>query len=609
MPTQPPFHASRFTIFIKLITIVTVINGCALGVMTLLATIFFHAEAQRRVLENNLNIAEVIGSKIRSQLASLRGMSRLMGQQIELGGEFTDASIFGETPGTVMFGVMGQEKFHVVTNRSYLEKNELLESELVRVVRAAGLESLSEAPTVRNISRELSVPLLLVIYPFKPGSVALAVIDANEVVGSFQPIGLTRTFMVNSEGVLISSSDAVAVVSADVMTKVPIVEAMLKSPVLTGELLYEDGGIEYLGTYRRLDVLGLGVISTVQADKIFEVVYHIQRRNILFTLVILNVSFIIVFFFSRTLTAPIKGLVRAMEMIKQGNFQVAIRPVSGDEIGRLTDSLASMAQGLMERNLIKEAFGKFVNKEVAERVIRGDLRMDGERIAECVVFFSDLRNFTAMCENMEPESVLAYLNAYFHEMVRCVHETGGVVDKFIGDAIMAHWGAVTKSENDIERAVNAALLMRAALRDLNTNLAKKGFPSASFGCGINAGPVISGQIGSMDRLEFTIVGDAVNVASRIEGLNKPFGTDILISEDAYHKVRPIYRVKKMPTIMLKGKTGHHFVYAILGRFDDDQSAQSLTELRMKLNLKFDAGGPIVAEGEAKFKVVAGGHGI
>ncbi len=583
---QRLFRTLKLSIFVKLVTMVTLINGVALGAMTLLATIFFHNEAERRVLENNLNIAEVVGSKIRSQLTSLRGMTRLMAERLEREGNKTDRTIFDDAPNNVMFALMEEERFIAVYNQKYLENNDLPEGDLQRAAHACCREALSGAATVKNISRELSVPLIAVAFSLRPGAAAIAVLDANEVVGSFMPIGLTRTIMVNSEGVLISSSDAEAVVSADVLTKIPIVEAMLKSPVLTGELLYSDGGVRYLGSFRKIDILGLGVISTVEADKIFEVVYDIQRRNILITLGILNMSFIVVYLFSRKLTAPIKELAKAMDSIKEGNFRVDLTPKSGDEIGRLTESLSSMATGLKERDRIKEAFGKFVNKEVAERIIKGNADVDGIR-AQCVVFFSDLRNFTTMCETMDPEDVLVYLNTYFQEMVTCIHETGGVVDKFIGDAIMAHWGLLAKSENDVENAVNSALLMRSALADLNVRLVEAKYPPARFGCGINIGPVISGQIGSFERLELTIVGDAVNLASRIEALNKLFCTDILISQEAFDRVSHAFNLVKMPPVKVKGKSEAQHIYAVLGRRDDAHCPSSLEALRTRLGVRFD----------------------
>jgi adenylate cyclase len=184
--------------------------------------------------------------------------------------------------------------------------------------------------------------------------------------------------------------------------------------------------------------------------------------------------------------------------------------------------------------------------------------------------------------------VVDFLNEYMTLMVECINRTGGVVDKFIGDAIMATWGAPVSRENDTENAVNAAIMMRQALREFNQNRGGPGKPHIRIGCGINAGPALAGQIGSHDRMEYTVIGDSVNLASRIESLNKPFGTDILISEQTYVKVRETFHVEKMRDIKVKGKEETQRVYAVLGRFDDETRPRSLPELQELLGVDADS---------------------
>ena len=132
--------------------------------------------------------------------------------------------------------------------------------------------------------------------------------------------------------------------------------------------------------------------------------------------------------------------------------------------------------------------------------------------------------------------MVEFLNEYISRMVNCVNVTRGVVDKFIGDAIMAVWGAPVSYGNDTQHAIDCALMMRNELIAFNRGRGGAKRPIIHIGCGINTGEVLAGQIGSEERMEYTVIGDAVNLASRIEALNKPFGTDILISEDAYRLV-------------------------------------------------------------------------
>ena len=222
---------------------------------------------------------------------------------------------------------------------------------------------------------------------------------------------------------------------------------------------------------------------------------------------------------------------------------------------------------MRKREKIKSAFGKFVNPEIAEMVMKGELKLGGER-KNAAVFFSDIRSFTAISEKLEPEEVVEFLNEYMSRMVDCVNKSHGVVDKFIGDAVMAVWGAPVSHGNDTENAINGALEMRKSLIDFNKGRGGDKKPIIKIGCGINTGPVLAGQIGSQDKMEYTVIGDTVNLASRIETLTKPFSTDILISQDSYNLVKDVYHVEAMKKIKVKAKAEPQQIFAVLGRNDD-----------------------------------------
>ena len=170
---------------------------------------------------------------------------------------------------------------------------------------------------------------------------------------------------------------------------------------------------------------------------------------------------------------------------------------------------------------------------------------------------------------------------------------------------MAHWGAIGGGQgNHTENAVNAGLLMRKALLAFNKRH-KGSFPVAKMGSGINTGSVISGQIGSEQRLEYTVIGDAVNLASRIEALNKPFGTDLLISEDAYQEVKGLFKFALMPSIKVKGKSVAQQVYAVIGRKDDPECPANLAAVRSLLGIAVKKGASIADVGakDEKFEIV------
>ena len=226
-----------------------------------------------------------------------------------------------------------------------------------------------------------------------------------------------------------------------------------------------------------------------------------------------------------------------------------------------------MGMGLEEKERIKDAFGRFVNKEMAEMAEKGEIQLGGE-IKPATIFFSDIRSFTAISEKLTPSEVVSFLNEYMTLMVDCVNDTNGVVDKYIGDAIMAVWGTPISHGNDAENAINGALMMRTALRKFNQNRGGERKPIIKIGCGLNSGDVLAGQIGSDERMEYTVIGDAVNLASRIEALNKPMGTDILVSQGTADLVEGIFDLVPMNKIKVKGKSEPQQIYAVLGRLDD-----------------------------------------
>jgi adenylate cyclase len=338
---------------------------------------------------------------------------------------------------------------------------------------------------------------------------------------------------VDASGTLVADADQKLDLARPSLKNSPIVKASTTGVTETLQMQYADEkGQRYLGTYKRFFNGRLAVISTIKTDTALAGVYLVQRRNLLITIIFLCGGILLLFFFSRSLTTPITRLVQGTNKVAAGDYTVKMPLLSRDEIGTLSKAFNHMSAGLAEREKIKTVFGKFVNRDVAERAISGDIQLGGESLT-AAIFFSDIRSFTAISENLTPHEVVEFLNDYMTRMVACVNTTHGIVDKFIGDAIMAVWGVPASHGNDTENAVNGALAMRQALKEFNTKRGGPGKPIIRSGAGINTGDVIAGQIGSEERMEYTCIGDAVNLASRIESLNKPFKTDILISEYSY----------------------------------------------------------------------------
>jgi class 3 adenylate cyclase len=255
---------------------------------------------------------------------------------------------------------------------------------------------------------------------------------------------------------------------------------------------------------------------------------------------------------SRSIQQPLEGLSAFAHEIGTGNLTSRSGLTGRDIAGRLAGRLNHMAAGLQERDHVKEVFGRYIATQVSEKILHGEANLGGES-RRVSILFSDIRNFTTMSEQLTPQQVVTFLNDYFSEMVDAVFEQNGILDKFLGDGLMAIFGAFDDDQTHPRHAVLAALRMQSLLAKINGERAMAGKPPIAIGIGIHTDEVILGNIGSRKRLEYTIVGDGVNTCSRLQALNKDFGTTILISETTYAAVKDEFECRPMPEAILRGK--------------------------------------------------------
>ncbi|OGB27479.1 MAG: hypothetical protein A3I66_06225 [Burkholderiales bacterium RIFCSPLOWO2_02_FULL_57_36] len=243
----------------------------------------------------------------------------------------------------------------------------------------------------------------------------------------------------------------------------------------------------------------------------------------------------IAFLLARTFTRPLKALTNSANAIENGDFEHAKVLVSThDELGRFALTFNSMVDGIKARQRERDIFGRMVSPEVREKLLAGELKLGGENLRVSVLF-SDIRGFSTMSEKMSPHDVVMLLNEYLTEMTEAVRPWGGYVNNFIGDAIVVIFGAPeTRSECEV-RAIRAALAMRSRLEALNLRRKELGDPPIKTGIGISTGKVVAGQIGSLERFMYTVIGDAVNVAARLEELTKQFSDNPILVNAATHE--------------------------------------------------------------------------
>lgn len=398
-------------------------------------------------------------------------------------------------------------------------------------------------------------------------SIAWGIIKVDRLQKIFTNKRGRNVFLVDSEGRVLAHQKENYILNQKDMSFHPIVREGLSSQLRTKQKYFEAKltNDKMLGAFAKTST-DLLIISEIPMSVVFAP-SNLVRNNTYFILgIALSISFFFIFLFSLTLTTPIEKLLGLTKEIAQGNFDVVARNEiqSKDEVGLLAVAFDEMTIGLKERDKMKNLFTKFHGTAVTEELLQNEISLGGKR-KEVTVFFSDIRGFTDFSEGHTPEEVVSMLNEYFEVMVRIINDNGGVVDKFIGDAIMAVWGVPNTSKEDTENAIRACLEMRMALNTLNENRLSRQLTPIKIGMGLHAGEAISGQIGSSERMEFTVIGDAVNTASRIEGSTKSFGTDLLISKECIEKIDySDFILEKAGEAKVQGKSENLVLYKVNG---------------------------------------------
>lgn len=283
----------------------------------------------------------------------------------------------------------------------------------------------------------------------------------------------------------------------------------------------------------------------------------IAVESILFLLAAVVLSYLVM----ANLQRPVRDIIRVMGQVKRGNFNESVRVVTNDELGFTGETLNAMTAGLRERELIKDTFGKYVDKRVRDEILAGNVPLDGE-MKRATILFADLRNFTPMVAVTPPKQLIYILNSYFNEMAESIKAHGGLILQFIGDEVEAVFGAPVRTSDHETDAVKTALDMRCRMERLNRKLAGEGIGQLSHGVGIHTGPVLAANIGSEDRSTYSLIGDTVNLASRIQGLTKEFKTDILVSESVRDILEEQHAFTPMPPMVVKGKANPIMVFSL-----------------------------------------------
>jgi adenylate cyclase len=305
-----------------------------------------------------------------------------------------------------------------------------------------------------------------------------------------------------------------------------------------------------------------GVVHLGMSQKIVDnYIKQATMKLLIATGFVLWLGAIVAILLAQYLTQPIKTLVGGVLAIASGDLNQEIKVTRKDELGELTLAFNEMAASLREKELIKGAFSTYVSSQVMDEVLKdpGRLALGGAR-KKATMVFTDIRGFTSMSETLEPEDVVSVINVYLSVQTEIILRNGGMLDKFVGDCVMAVFGTPISKPDDSLRAVKSALEIQQSLLELNQARKMAGEKTVTIGIGINTGDVVSGNMGSAQKMDYTVIGDSVNLAARLESIAE--GGSILISENTYMQVKDHIEADKLSPLAVKGKKEKVLVYSV-----------------------------------------------
>ncbi len=587
---QKSVKKTKHSIGGTLIGIISSLVIASMGLITFLVSYFISDDTRTNAEENNLTINIRTASETENRFTGIISSVGMLFDSIEKDSEDELAindivyKFFERNTDIIAIAFMNQKKSFA--NRQFFAVHDI-PTLMFDSYLAQEIENIEKVENgliqYENTSPFFNIPSLAIFAPVTTDNVKdklVVLYSTEDMTQAISAGSVNLSYIVNRDGkVLVHPDISVTKSGSDYSTKYMVKQMFASSQ--TGEQIKftDDDGTEYYGAYSKISNGACGIITEVQTSVVLQAVNATTRRNIYLTIAIVAIAILIVWFFSKSLSSPLKDLTAVTNEINQGNFDTDLFDVLDskrkDEIGVLIESTKA------EREILN-TFTKLTNKGVTRAIVRKEIDFE-PHLKDITIFFSDIRGFTAISDGFNKRfgeksagEIISFLNDYMARMVNCITITGGNVDKFEGDAIMACWGVLRDDNLDFEllpdsdprkkslkaehdrhvksdavSAVKAAIGMRYSLMEYNKAAEKfteqhanepnaKYKPHIRIGSGLNSGRATVGFMGSNDKMEFTSIGDAVNLASRTESSNKPCGTDMLLTEDTYNLLKMDY---------------------------------------------------------------------
>ncbi|MEM7175569.1 MAG: adenylate/guanylate cyclase domain-containing protein [Chlamydiota bacterium] len=301
----------------------------------------------------------------------------------------------------------------------------------------------------------------------------------------------------------------------------------------------------------------------IQAKEVYRELERLLLHGIGGFAISIFVAVIFAYFLSNLVSSSLSMLCTTVQKIGGGDLSARSKLDTQDEFNDLSEAINDMARGLEERERLKVGFARYVSQYALEELLKLDqpITLEGER-KKVTILFSDIRNFTTLAEKLAPEQVLKLLNEYFEEMIEVIFQYGGTLDKFIGDGLMVEFGAPLEDAEQELHALLAAIQMQHRLQKLSSRWEKEGRHQFEMGIGIHTGLAVLGNIGSVRRMEYTAIGDTVNIAARLEQMTKKVKKMIIVSESVYEKTKGNFDFEDLKQVEIPGREGYIQAYSL-----------------------------------------------
>ena len=598
----------KFPLGVKLALIIGSIVVISLGAVTFLNSYFVSKDVRITAEDNNLTINTRSATTVQNELASVRANVLQLLDLITVvnGGRNSalarQAEAFFFERNQNMAAVLITSSVNDYTqvdirleNTRFFSSNELdpsVSDEFLNANAEAIMRSCNGETIALNASPYFNLGVMALLLPYRENGLeqcCVILFSLESIADVLGTGGTNTTFMINDNDDLLCYPDSEKILSGQSMKTHDLVVEMRQSNQNnedSRQIPYtskdeETGAVkQYYGAYQKLNIADIVVLTTVPLDVVLEGVNTTRRNNLFLTAIVLFVSIIFILTFSRyAISRHLRRLTASAEEIQKGNFNT---PLIGMLNTNRKDEIGVLNKSTQDEQEFLNTFARFTNRGVAKAIARKEIDFE-PHLKDVSIFFSDIRGFTAISDGFKnrfgedsPRQIIGFLNDYMSRMVNCVTISGGTIDKFEGDAIMAVWGILRDDNLDFEllpdtdpekaqkaqahaehvqsdaiNAIRGTIAMRYALMQYNKDAeaftkaheheAKAQYkPHIRIGCGINTGRATCGIMGSEDKMEYTAIGDSVNFASRTESSNKPCGTDILITQDTYNLLKKKY---------------------------------------------------------------------